>query len=83
MTKQDQDRDDRGADIHRAQARRQPLDDRQQDVATIDPSETKRVRADRDANAAAAIAVGTGDSTLNTPLAVATPLPPRKPSHTG
>ncbi len=84
MTKEDQGRDDRGADIHGiegpASATRSTGS---RTVATIDPSETKRVRPTVIANAAAAIAVGTGDNTLNTPLAVATPLPPRNPSHTG
>ena len=52
-------------------------------VATIDPSETNRVRATTMAKAAAAIAVGIGVRTPNTPLAVATPLPPRNCSQTG
>ncbi len=52
-------------------------------VATIDPSDTKRVRATMITNAAAAISVGIGVSTPKTPLAVATPLPPLKRSQIG
>ena len=52
-------------------------------VATIEPSETNRVRATVTPNAAVAMSVGHGANTPKTPLAVATPFPPLKPNHTG
>jgi hypothetical protein len=52
-------------------------------VAATDPSEiTREVHTTR-RNTLAAATVANGASTLNTPAATATPLPPWKRSHTG
>ena len=48
-----------------------------------DPSETYRVSHTLTRNTPSAASAATGDSTTKTPHAVATPLPPRKPSQTG
>ena len=52
-------------------------------VAASEPSETMRVLHTTAMNTTMAAAAAMGASTTKAPLAVATPLPPRKRSHTG
>src|SRR5687768_12039036 len=52
-------------------------------AAAMEPTEAYRVAQVASANTAAATAAAVGVRTANTPPAVATPFPPRKPSHTG